>query len=278
MKVAVVGAGVMGLSTARSLIAARDEVTVFEPRPIVHTDGSSHGRSRIVRVAYIDPFYAEMMKATMPKWREWQASTALPILHEVGIVYLGPSGHPDMHSVSSTLQGLGEPVTEIVGDHECGLILSRDEVGIYSPDGGWVDADAVRRFLWSSIEDRVMLAEVQVENPSELLTQFDRIVLTVGPWATQFCNWSVRPRMQTVAYFEGHHTGPVWIDAFGDMMYGFPSEPGRNDFKVGIHNFGRDFDPDSKAVFVQSNRRHSLLKKKSQEKPPPSLGSLSLAR
>jgi hypothetical protein len=39
-----------------------------------------------------------------------------------------------------------------------------------------------------------------------------------------------------------------------------------------------DFDPDSKAVFVQSNRRHSLLKKKSQEKPPPSLGSLSLAR
>lgn len=37
-------------------------------------------------------------------------------------------------------------------------------------------------------------------------------------------------------------------------------------------------DTDSKATFVMSNRKLSLLKKKVQEKPPPSLGSLSLAR
>ncbi len=244
MRVAVVGAGVMGLSTARSLLAAGDQVTVYEPRPIFHTEGSSHGRSRIVRVAYIDPFYAEIMKATMPKWREWQSLSSVPILHEVGIVYLGPAASPDMQSVKDTLRGLGEPTTEISREHESGLILSGDEVGIYSADGGWVDADAVRRFLWSGIEESVTLANVQVQNPSELQAQFDRVVLTVGSWATQFCNWSVRPRLQTVAYFEGHHPGPVWIDAFGDMMYGFPSEPGRNDFKVGIHNFGKDFDPD----------------------------------
>lgn len=40
-----------------------------------------------------------------------------------------------------------------------------------------------------------------------------------------------------------------------------------------------ELDPESKVMFVLSNRRPNLLKKKSQEKPPPqSLGSLSLAR
>ena len=52
MKVAVVGAGVMGCATAWALRERGAEVTVHEQFELDHDRGSSHGRTRIFRVAY----------------------------------------------------------------------------------------------------------------------------------------------------------------------------------------------------------------------------------
>lgn len=248
MKVAVVGAGVMGLSVANSLVDAGAQVTVFEPFDHLHNRGSSHGSSRIVRVAYIDRFYAEIMLRTMPIWRAWQALSERQFLHEVGIVYLGEVTSPDLVCVRDALRSLGQD-PRILGAHTFdNLITDLRFLGmegcIHAVDGGWVDADQVRRFLWERISGRVEWVQERIRNLEALSQQFDRVVLCVGCWAKEFCNWTLVPRLQTVAYFEGTHTGPVWIDASGDMMYGFPSERGRTDFKVGIHHLGTDFDPE----------------------------------
>ena len=50
--VAVIGAGVMGLATARALVRAGCEVVVYEQFELGHARGSSHGRTRIFRLAY----------------------------------------------------------------------------------------------------------------------------------------------------------------------------------------------------------------------------------
>ena len=53
--VAVVGAGVMGCAAAWALHEGGADVTVYEQFDLDNTRGSSHGRSRIFRLAYPDP-------------------------------------------------------------------------------------------------------------------------------------------------------------------------------------------------------------------------------
>ena len=55
MRVAIVGAGVMGCATAWALSKRGAEVTLHEQFALDHDRGSSHGRTRIFRVAYPDP-------------------------------------------------------------------------------------------------------------------------------------------------------------------------------------------------------------------------------
>ena len=47
--VAVVGAGINGAAAAYALARGGDEVTLYEQFRIGHTNGSSHGASRIFR-------------------------------------------------------------------------------------------------------------------------------------------------------------------------------------------------------------------------------------
>jgi sarcosine oxidase len=50
-EVVIVGAGVMGLATARSLAKAGRDVVLCEQFEVGHGRGSSHGGSRIVRLS-----------------------------------------------------------------------------------------------------------------------------------------------------------------------------------------------------------------------------------
>ncbi len=232
MKIAIVGAGIMGLSIRRSLVAAGLDVTVFDQFPPMHRRGSSHGNSRIVRVAYADSFYAEIMRETIPLWRVWQGASTQPFLHEVGIVYFGSESNPDLVGVRDALASIGTPAITVTPTD---FVLQPHELALLSEDGGWVHANHVRRFLAAPVVDQ------KIDEPTALLKHFDRVVLAQGAFAR---HPELKPRMQTVAYVEGIRYGPVWIDADGDMMYGFPSEPGRADFKIGIHNFGIECDPE----------------------------------
>ena len=55
MRVAVVGAGVMGCASAWALSERGADVTVYEQFGLDHDRGSSHGRTRIFRIAYPEP-------------------------------------------------------------------------------------------------------------------------------------------------------------------------------------------------------------------------------
>src|SRR3954453_20051425 len=68
--VIVVGAGAMGSATAWWLARRGVEVVLLEQFEPGHTRGSSHGGTRIFRLAYYDPFYVRMAQATLPLWRE----------------------------------------------------------------------------------------------------------------------------------------------------------------------------------------------------------------
>src|SRR3954471_17724870 len=105
--VVVVGAGAMGSATAWWLARRGVEVVLLEQFEPGHTRGSSHGVTRIFRLAYYDPFYVRMAQATLPLWRELEDDAGEPLLDITGAVDHGDPRAVGM--VADALQACGAP-------------------------------------------------------------------------------------------------------------------------------------------------------------------------
>ncbi|KAF4529132.1 hypothetical protein B566_EDAN017635 [Ephemera danica] len=75
--IAVVGAGVEGSWTALQLSGQtrRKSVVILDQFPVLHSRGSSHGQSRIIRLAYAERFHAELMPRAFREWRQLERDT-----------------------------------------------------------------------------------------------------------------------------------------------------------------------------------------------------------
>lgn len=249
MRVAVVGAGIMGSSAARELARRGHAVSVFEQFELGHAMGSSHGRSRIVRKAYPDPFYTEIMQEGYGLWRELETASGQSLFYECGLMYFGSGEAENIRSMASGLATLGEPfeVLEPVDAAERfpGLRLVPGEVGVWTPDAGWVRADqAVRAMIELARGDGARFERRRVNSLSELETTFDTVVLTPGGWIGRFLDLPVRTESRTFAYLEARQVGPVWIEEGPGLHYGFPTAPGEETIKIGGHVVGFPFDPE----------------------------------
>src|SRR3954470_16273558 len=86
MKVAVIGAGVMGLATGWALKRRGHEPVVYEQFEVGHPHGSSHGRSRIFRLAYAEDEYVRLAQEALALWRELEAESGETVLELYGLV------------------------------------------------------------------------------------------------------------------------------------------------------------------------------------------------
>lgn len=89
MRVAVVGAGIVGLSTAMALVDRGATVTVFERG--VPGDGQSGGASRIFRHAHDDPRLVEFAQRSLRIWRAWEQRFGTELVSSDGAIAVGPA-------------------------------------------------------------------------------------------------------------------------------------------------------------------------------------------
>lgn len=68
--VIVIGAGVIGTSTAYYLAKRGAQVRLIDQFQIGHTLGSSHGPSRIIRLAYETTDYVVLAQTAFERWHE----------------------------------------------------------------------------------------------------------------------------------------------------------------------------------------------------------------
>lgn len=234
----------MGASAAWKAAAAGWEVTLFERSGFSEALGSSRGRSRIVRQAYPDAYYTSFLLDGHREWSRLEALAGERLYHEVGLLYFGPEDAEDVVSGEAALASLGVPYTRLGPADLPPLPLSPGEIGILSPEAGWVAADLVLRSLWRlAAQEGCSLVQRQVSTLTELAV-YDRVLVAAGPWMTEWWNPQIEVTRQTYAYIEGRREGPVWIESGEHFFYGFPSEPGRQDFKAGVHVPGEPCHPD----------------------------------
>ena len=87
----VVGLGGIGSAAACHLASRGARVLGLDRFPIAHDKGSSHGQTRLIRLAYFEhPDYVPLLQQAYGLWRDLEARTGRQLLVESGLVMAGP--------------------------------------------------------------------------------------------------------------------------------------------------------------------------------------------
>src|SRR6266545_3445434 len=90
--VVVVGLGAMGSATAYQLALRGKRVLGIDAFPPGHTFGSSHGETRIIRMAYHEhPSYVPLLRRAYALWKRLESDTGESLLRITGGLCVGPA-------------------------------------------------------------------------------------------------------------------------------------------------------------------------------------------
>jgi sarcosine oxidase len=270
----VLGVGGMGSAALYHLARRGKKVLGLERFQIPHERGSSHGLTRIIRLAYYEhPSYVPLLLRAYELWRELEGKFGTQLLHITGSIDAGP---PDSSVFEGSRQSceIHDLNHEVLTSKELtarfpGYRLPASTMAVLQPDGGFLVPE-------SCISAHVALAQAigaEVHTGERVLSwdaapsgvavktdhgryEAERLIISAGAWISQFvpelCNKAI-PERQVVAWLEPFR--PEWFrsDNFPvfnlavdeGRYYGFPvfGIPG---FKVGrYHHREQRYDPDN---------------------------------
>ena len=150
--IVVVGAGITGVATARSLAQSGRGVVLVEQFGLGHDRGSSHGASRIFRLSYPDPHYVRLAQGALQSWRELEAEVGEELIVRTGGLDFGPVAVENARALAAC--GVSH---ELLSGAEVSqrwpIFAEPSETVLYHADGGVTLADrAYQALLTSAVE------------------------------------------------------------------------------------------------------------------------------
>src|SRR5436305_10946914 len=155
--VGVVGAGVIGLSTAFALTEQGASVAVYERG--VPGNGQSGGESRIFRHAHDDRRLVELAIEARRLWREWEEHFGRELLSHDGVLALGPAGHRRLELMRSAGVRARTIAAEEVAER-LPLLAPWSEAAVLDEDGGAIRTLSAIDALASALRGRIVFDEV----------------------------------------------------------------------------------------------------------------------
>ncbi|MGC4964285.1 NAD(P)/FAD-dependent oxidoreductase [Gordonia sp. DT101] len=155
--VAVVGAGIIGLSTAYHLAEQGLSVTIYESG--VPGRGQSAGQSRIFRHAHDDPRLIELAVRARELWRGWSDEFGTELVSDDGAIALGGAVPRRL----ALLRQAGVPVEAIDRGALRELLpalADYDGAAMIDPGGGSIHTRAAIEALRSRFADRIVAEQV----------------------------------------------------------------------------------------------------------------------
>src|SRR5262245_60651956 len=132
----------MGSAAAYHLAKRGQSVVAVEQFEPGHDRGSSHGLSRIIRLAYFEhPSYVPRLRRAFALWRELEGEAATRLLHVTGAIDTGLPGSRVFEGSleSCRLHGLPHEVLTgaEVNARYPGYALPDEFRAVFQPDGGF---------------------------------------------------------------------------------------------------------------------------------------------
>lgn len=271
--VIVVGLGGMGTATLWQLARRGLRVLGIEQFKIGHRMGSSHGMTRILRLAYFEgSAYVPMVQRAVELWREAEKASGQSLFFEVGSLDMAPDRDTIVGAARQSCLDFDLPFEELDASALMkrfpALRLPQDMRGLYQPEGGFVACEravtahaALARAAGAEIhETEILLGWEPTANGGVVVRtslrhyEAGQLILSPGPWIGD-----VVPRLkpvttvikQSLGWFAPRSPDLLAMDAFPVFtlkveeghVYGFPlwKHPG---FKLGTPHYSADvFDP-----------------------------------
>jgi sarcosine oxidase len=284
LEVAVVGAGVFGVWTARHLQARGLKVALIDAYGPGSSRASSGGETRVIRMGYGSAeIYTRMSWDSLSQWKALQNATGERLFTETGMLFL--ARERDGLTLES-LKGLQRasiphekleradlvarypqidfgPITWAVSEPRSGVLFARRSVQVVAREFERAGGQLILGRAEAPKGDGPVTS-IQV---GDRKVQAKHFVFACGPWLGKVfpdvLGDRIFPTRQEVFYF-GVPPGddayappkmPTWID-FGAEIYGLPDLETKG-FKVALDQHGPRFDPDSgeRLVTAESTAR-----------------------
>lgn len=265
-EVAVVGLGAMGSAALFHLSQRGVKAIGIDRFAPPHEQGSSHGESRIIRLAYFEhPSYVPLLRRAYENWRALEALSGESLLTITGILEAGP---PDSPLVAGSLEAcrLHDIDHEVMGGADISarfpaFQLPRDYRGVWQKDGGFLRPElAIRthlRLARRAGADVITATAVRAVTPRAGHIEIDlggrvveagSVILSAGAWMGELVpelNAHLRLTRQTLCWCRPKSPElfapgrlPVFIvESEDDAVYGFPDFAGTG-FKCASHRAG----------------------------------------
>ena len=237
--VGVVGAGIVGLSTAYELTARGARVTVYERAS--PGAGQSGGESRIFRHAHDDPRLVALAVQSRTRWRTWEQRLGVELVAPVGAVALGPAVERRL----ALVRDAGVRARRVDAAGALPIVAPRPGPAMLDEDGGVIRVSAVVRALVAAPAGRIVADEVVEVHPSGevraggAIRRHDRVVVCAGrdtPTLAAGAGLELPVRVSTHTRFTYPVREPARLACLQDGTagaYGDPL-PGNDRYAIGL--------------------------------------------
>jgi sarcosine oxidase len=199
--VIVVGSGGIGSAAAAHLARRGARVLAVDRFPLAHARGSSHGHTRLIRLAYFEhPDYVPLLRRAYALWRDLEAAVGETLLVESGLVIAGPPGSKVLAGIDRSAAEHGLAVerlgAEAVAARWPALAIAHDWSARYEACGGFLFVErcvaahaAVAIRSGASFRHGITVHGWEATSHGVTLVTdcgtfaADRLVLAPGPWA-----------------------------------------------------------------------------------------------
>lgn len=273
--VVVIGLGAFGSAALWRLAARGVSVVGIERQAIGHPFGSSHGTTRLFRVACMEhPGLTGIARKSLALWTELGERTGETYVRQTGSLNVGGPGSRPVKGARQAAADAGAPTTELTHDELTKRFpqyaLAPDDVAVWDPGAGICYAEPTVRAhvaeaqrLGATVYPHTMVTavevgrdEVTVRTPTTTITA-DQVVISTGAWLSKLVpTVSLSPRRTPLFWFQPKDPASdafqlrnfpsfIWEFADGKGLWGHGSD---EDFlvKVGLDGAerARDVDPD----------------------------------